>query len=694
MKNSHTMKYQKILLTILILLFSLTTINSQTFKEIIEFHENGQQKVEHIKNIDLKLIRINIFDINGNLIEFTNYDPKTSNKNGKFMEGSNKGYYNQNKLNCNNCNLITSNSYRSKIKFNGSFKDGKPIGKIKVYSLEEKTSLQRDPLTSYLLSLELNKRINYSTYVGTGVFNEEFLYEINYDENGKIYGRVNISETSSLVFENGMINEIYNLNEENKSIYRDSVGIDFKIWKINNRYYRNNGWLNSLSWNEFNGDKSVKISASDVMDGSTLNVFFGNENTKYVDGAPLVAFRSFGYNKLNKKGIYEKSKDIKIGTSYIGDVNLTDLFFEVPISLFDTFTPFTANSDVSVHFNLKSFIKNCQKDNVNNQIIEALQKLQKAINIPKNKEEKYSFSTFEYYKILQELIDSQNSPITEVYLVDRNDALYSKEKPSYNTFKNHHKPFVLKVEKRIAEEIRRKEEEKKRIIKEKERIVAEKLRLAERIKEAELEIKNANVNSIISGYFEFIGGEEKVKRENKISYKKEWNSSVSGKRFNQTIYFIPNQYYYTKISFDGNNQEILADLNKEKGEYRLNGKRKSKLDKNYINSLQLSAALFPELVSDQFTYHGTKEISFGQKSEKCYHLKNGTKNYYYSILDYRKVREVENSRGQMTITDFYDYNGENLLIPNRMIIKNGTESSEYILKNFESITSLPKEIKF
>ena len=70
------------------------------------------------------------------------------------------------------------------------------------------TSLQRDPLTSYLLSLELNKRINYSTYVGTGVFNEEFLYEINYDENGKIYGRVNISETSSLVFENGMINEI------------------------------------------------------------------------------------------------------------------------------------------------------------------------------------------------------------------------------------------------------------------------------------------------------------------------------------------------------------------------------------------------------------------------------------------------------------------------------------------------------
>ena len=44
--------------------------------------------------------------------------------------------------------------------------------------------------------------------------------------------------------------EILVLNEENKSIAKDSINRDQKIWKIDNKYYKNNGFIGPLYWSE------------------------------------------------------------------------------------------------------------------------------------------------------------------------------------------------------------------------------------------------------------------------------------------------------------------------------------------------------------------------------------------------------------------------------------------------------------
>ena len=52
---------------LIIIIFSSIELKAQTFKEKVEFYENGQPKTEIVKNNDLIIVRKNEFDINGNL---------------------------------------------------------------------------------------------------------------------------------------------------------------------------------------------------------------------------------------------------------------------------------------------------------------------------------------------------------------------------------------------------------------------------------------------------------------------------------------------------------------------------------------------------------------------------------------------------------------------------------------------------
>ena len=464
------MKYHNTyLITIILSLFAIN-VKSQTFKEVVDFHSNGQKKTEYVKNIDLELIRENIFDINGELIEFTSYDPVTGRKDGEFMLGSNRGFFNQGKLNCQNCSILTKKSdysdypdysdfkniIKNAIIFKGNFKEGKPNGKIKVYKITETGSSQIDPFTSYLRSLDANRKINYSTYFGVSFLDEKLLYEINYNENGNISGKVHISNYSSLVFEEGVISEVYSLNQQNTSIYKDSIGRNFKVWKINNRYSRNLGWLDRLSWNEFNGDTKVDISATDIMDGITFNIFFGNENTKYIDGAPLVAFNFSGYDDLNEYGIFQGVRNPKF-YDYYGGYNLTELFFEVPIDLMDEFSPMTSISDVSLNRVLEKLIEKYSeqsngniRDKKNNpEVLELLKRIEQTGKYQYDR--RITISTLEYYQIMNDLIENYNSSISDVYLVNAEKAINSSDKPNYTPYKDHHKAVVAEAKKDLIQ---------------------------------------------------------------------------------------------------------------------------------------------------------------------------------------------------------------------------------------------------
>ena len=761
------MKYLINLSICITLLFQSNNLYSQSLKEVIEFHENGQPNFENVKNLDFKITRVNTYDINGKLIEFTTYNPDTGIKDGEFKQGSNKGFYDNGKLNCQYCTIVTEEGYNSQIVFEGEFKNGKPYGKIKVYSLVEKTRLQSDSYTSYLLSLNMNRRINYSTYVGTGLYDKEKIYDLYFNEKGRLEGDFKISNYTNIIFKNGQIQELYTLNEQNKSIYKDSIGRNFKILKIENRYHKNIGWLDKLSWNDYRGETNVELVYPDIMNESSFNVFFGNEETSYIEGTPLMILNSSGYGKLRPDGLLEKSFFMKIGEDYHGDdINVSDLFFQIPMYV-DVFDPFTLNSDIGVYYNLPGFMSNMEENNRTNDVTYGV--LEKLKNIA-NSSEKYgngnlkeTFSTIDFYNVIQDFIDSDESEINEVFLVDINEALYSPKDAKYRSYRDLHKFAIEKDEKRriekeknlvfikdnfldyiekfisgqsgtrskhdgqdlyhylkevkaiklgsisgsmavlyggssvhyfnpdknefldsnmdfsnigeqkeynyfgiVTDEFNSTELGINEIIKEiEQKEIEEKKRIAELKKKLEIEIENADLNFITQKYIDFSGDLVTLKSINSKSYIKQWSANVSGSKYFQTIFFQPTQIYYSSTEYDGNNQEVIADLNKKKGKYFVNGKKQTKLDKVYISTLIKNATLYPEINTNQLTYQGTEEMTiiepidnvedFSTVIEKVYKLIYGNKIMYYSTKDFRKVIEIDNSANESTRTHFYDY---------------------------------------
>ena len=195
--------------------------------------------------------------------------------------------------------------------------------------------------------------------------------------------------------------------------------------------------------------------------------------------------------------------------------------------------------------------------------------------------------------------------------------------------------------------------------------IEEKKRIAELKKKLEIEIENADLNFITQRYIDFSGDLVTLKSINSTSYIKQWSANISGSKYFQTIFFEPTQIYYSSTEYDGNNQEVIADLIKKKGKYFVNEKKQSKLDKLYISTLIKNATLYPEINTNQLTYQGTEEMTiiepidnvedFSTVIEKVYKLIYGNKIMYYSTKDFRKVIEIDNSANESTRTHFYDY---------------------------------------
>ena len=79
---------------ILLLLFPVLSF-SQTLSEDLEFYDNGKTRVKVYKNMDLEMVKRNIYAASGKLISSYNYDPKTGLKDGEFIDGPNKGLFNK-----------------------------------------------------------------------------------------------------------------------------------------------------------------------------------------------------------------------------------------------------------------------------------------------------------------------------------------------------------------------------------------------------------------------------------------------------------------------------------------------------------------------------------------------------------------------------------------------------------------------
>ncbi len=775
------------------LLLMSTFVFCQTIKEDLEFYDNGQSRVQIYKNMDLETVKRNTFDAKGKLLSSFNYDPETGLKDGEFVEGPNKGFFEQGEINCNDC-VISLNG----LTFKGNFKKGRPFGNVEVSQYTEKVSYSEDPTTSYLLSTYNKRPMVYFSSYGTGIYELQKRIKLNYNDNGFLEGKQEINDLTTLTFQNGVMTEILVLNEENKSIAKDSINRDQKIWKIDNKYYKNNGFIGPLYWSESSpftivgrGYDEIEPSPfhnEDFGDGGGHNydefTYFGGPVSVTDDRYPVIGIDYFSPTYLDESGIYivsvgktniwnnsdELKRDFiyflremarhydygngkfKINQNFmtpdkLKKIGLNPLKTKIDYGFSEESTGFIyswkqAESIVLESINKKKFSISDVSINTTQMFKgysdEQLKELGLtkhsyfSLSLSRSELPNYRFS-YETIKNSQELIDLveffNNQPEDPKIAIREKNLTFIKDNfldyiekfisgqsgtrsehdgqdlyhylkevktiklgsisgsmavlyggssvhyfnPDKNEFLDSNMVFSSIGERKeynyfgiVTDEFNSTELGIDEIIKEiEQKEIEEKKRIAELKKKLEIEIENADLNFITQRYIDFSGDLVTLKSINSTSYIKQWSANISGSKYFQTIFFEPTQIYYSSTEYDGNNQEVIADLIKKKGKYFVNEKKQSKLDKLYISTLIKNATLYPEINTNQLTYQGTEEMTiiepidnvedFSTVIEKVYKLIYGNKIMYYSTKDFRKVIEIDNSANESTRTHFYDY---------------------------------------
>ena len=322
----------KAIYTLLILLIPFVGFGQEIIKEITRTYENGQPMfIDYLEVENLKKVKKEIFDINGELIFSINYDPISGLPDGDFYDKKNKGFFKNGELTCYDCTLVEENipsvfSYNfdkqnTKI-IEGNVINGRYEGKIEEYGYLEKTISQIDWKSTrrYIAAgLPLGFR-DLKTY-GTGDFIRLDSKFYNYNSDGMIDGwhkldnwyigegsSVN-SKTAKAKYVNGMIESFISYDNFGKVV--DSLSNDNELWKINYKWVKNDGHLVFHGQNEIYVKKITKNSKLPIFLIGGL-VHIGKDEIYTAGGNGLL---------LNNNGIYsipseEKSAVYEILTGY------------------------------------------------------------------------------------------------------------------------------------------------------------------------------------------------------------------------------------------------------------------------------------------------------------------------------------------------------------------------------------------
>jgi hypothetical protein len=242
---------------LLFIIFFLICLSgySQTFKEVIEFWGSGLPKIEVIKNLDLKKIAENQYNKFAEVIVKKNYHPITGLLDGVFFNEDFEGTYNQGALNCDNCKLYLKANAKRYSRHEDAFYIGNVVngyleGEFTVakeeenYSSREWTFEERARIISLLGPTDatdyfiVNPRYTYRS--GTEI---NKIADLNYKKNNLIGNQFFYDDYGAKIveinFDDQDIIGFISYNEENKSIVKDSIVNDSKVWKVDNKYIIN-----------------------------------------------------------------------------------------------------------------------------------------------------------------------------------------------------------------------------------------------------------------------------------------------------------------------------------------------------------------------------------------------------------------------------------------------------------------------
>jgi hypothetical protein len=281
-KNIRTINLLGLLLSISLQSFCQTNI----IKEIRNYHSNDNEQFVVYKNQNLEVIKEELFDYNGKMLSSYNIDPVTKKKHGDFIDVPNSGTYNQGKLTCESCSLVVkrrSYGYNDFVVLKGDFLDGKPMASIEVYEISIRTKEPQNnwpangenPVLRNLLSLPMPQQIQYlnlyklksqpysnnASYVDAW-YNQEYKLTLKYNKEGELDGKIRINNYSDLFFEKGVLQGFTTKDRNVKNVLNDSVFSKDEIWKVDNVFMKNTGWLVYFYWG-LNDLSSFKFSPYD-----------------------------------------------------------------------------------------------------------------------------------------------------------------------------------------------------------------------------------------------------------------------------------------------------------------------------------------------------------------------------------------------------------------------------------------------
>lgn len=285
---------------ILLLLVSLCVFQSNgqdLLKEITKTFENGKPMfIDYLEMEDLKKVKTEIFNESGTLIFSVQFNKDTGKYDGEFYDLINKGYFKDGVLNCNNCMLVEANKpsvytynhdRQNTLVTKGNVVNGRLTGKVERYTLTEGTysKIDWESTRKYVAAGAGLGFRDVKTY-RTGQFNKTQLPTFNYNSNGvldgeqklKIHQHEEISHLK-LNFENGIVTSMVSYDKNNLII--DSLSNENKIWKINKKFVKNNGFIvfSGLKYRRYSPEAYInyKITNSPiVMIGGEQNIDGGN----------------------------------------------------------------------------------------------------------------------------------------------------------------------------------------------------------------------------------------------------------------------------------------------------------------------------------------------------------------------------------------------------------------------------------
>jgi len=321
---------KKIKILLLLVSFCVFQSNGQDLlKEITKTFENGKPMfIDYLEMEDLKKVKTEIFNEYGTLIFSVQFNKDTGKYDGEFYDLINKGYFKDGVLNCNNCMLVEANKpsvytynhdRQNTLVTKGNVVNGRLTGKVERYTLHEETYRKVDweSTRRYVDAGAGSGFRDVKTY-RTGQFNKTQLKTFNYNSNGVLDGEQIFKykngevRRAKLNFKNGIAKSKVTYDSNNLII--DSLFNENKIWKINKKFVKNDGFLMFSGLQEnWTGDYSVEYHKSGFYEKSKEPV----DKLILLGGTQKIGERPFDTggvpSGLNDNGLFTRHETLSIG---------------------------------------------------------------------------------------------------------------------------------------------------------------------------------------------------------------------------------------------------------------------------------------------------------------------------------------------------------------------------------------------